>query len=208
MAADEAYVLVLYYSRNGATGKMAAELARGVESAGASGKGIAARLRTVAPVSPDTEASLPPVPDKGAPYCTTDDLRHCAGLLLGSPTRFGNMASPLRYFLDQTGDLWLDGSLTGKPAGVFTATRSLHGGQESTLISMMIPLLHHGMLICGIPYSEAALMHTHSGGTPYGASHWSGGGDGELSRDEITLCRAQGERIGSLALRLRLGAQA
>ncbi|WP_346836963.1 NAD(P)H:quinone oxidoreductase [Microbulbifer sp. SAOS-129_SWC] len=201
MSADsEAYVLVLYYSRSGATANLAAELARGVESAG-----IAARLRTVPPVSPDTEASLPPVPDSGAPYCTSDDLRHCAGLLLGSPTRFGNMASPLRYFLDQTSDLWLDGSLAGKPAAVFTSTGSLHGGQESTLISMMLPLLHHGMLIAGIPYSEAALMHTKSGGTPYGASHWAGANGSELSEDERTLCRALGARVGNLARTLAQG---
>ncbi|WP_250461886.1 NAD(P)H:quinone oxidoreductase [Microbulbifer litoralis] len=188
------YILVLYYSRGGTTARMAVELARGVESAG-----VAARLRTVPAVSPDTEASLPPVPDAGAPYCTQDDLRHCAGLLLGSPTRFGNMAAPLRYFFDQTSDMWLDGSLAGKPAGAFTSTGSLHGGQETTLVSMMLPLLHHGMVIAGIPYSEAALMHTRSGGTPYGASHWSGGNNGELSEDEITLCRAQGKRIGGLA---------
>ena len=194
---SEAYVLVLYYSRNGATAKMAAELARGVESAG-----IAARLRTVPTVSPDTEASLPPVPDSGAPYCTPEELRNCAGLLLGSPTRFGNMASPLRYFLDQTSDMWLDGSLAGKPAGVFTSTGSLHGGQETTLLSMMLPLMHHGMVIAGIPYSEAALMHTRSGGTPYGASHWAGGNGGDLSEDEVTLCRALGARIGQLARRL------
>ncbi|MFC6632303.1 NAD(P)H:quinone oxidoreductase [Microbulbifer taiwanensis] len=192
--ASDAYVLILYYSRNGATARMAAELARGVESTG-----MAARLRTVPTVSPDTEASLPPIPDEGAPYCTNDDLRDCAGLLLGSPTRFGNMASPLRYFLDQTSDIWLEGSLSGKPAAVFTATGSLHGGQESTLISMMLPLLHHGMLIAGIPYSEPALSHTKSGGTPYGASHWSGGNDGELSEDEVTLCRALGARTGKFA---------
>ncbi|WP_233998578.1 NAD(P)H:quinone oxidoreductase [Microbulbifer pacificus] len=194
---SEPYVLILYYSRSGATAKMAAELARGVEEAG-----LSARLRTVPPVSPDTEASLPPVPDSGAPYCSADDLRHCAGLLLGSPTRFGNMAAPLRHFLDQTSDMWLDGSLTGKPAAVFTATGSLHGGQESTLISMMLPLLHHGMLIAGIPYSEAALMHTTTGGTPYGASHWASGGASELSGDEITLCRALGARVSTLAQKL------
>ena len=197
---SESYVLILYYSRSGATARMAAELARGVESVG-----LNARLRTVPPVSPDTAASLPPVPDAGAPYCTADDLRNCAGLLLGSPTRFGNMAAPLRYFLDQTSDMWLDGSLTGKPAAVFTSTGSLHGGQESTLISMMLPLLHHGMVIAGIPYSEAALMHTRSGGTPYGASHWAGGNDGALSEDEITLCRAQGRRIAQLARKLETG---
>ncbi|MGL6161943.1 NAD(P)H:quinone oxidoreductase [Microbulbifer sp.] len=194
----EAYVLILYYSRNGATARMAAELARGVESSG-----IAARLRTVPRVSPDTEASLPPVPDEGAPYCTAEELRNCAGLLLGSPTRFGNMAAPLRHFLDQTGDMWLDGSLAGKPAAVFTSTGSLHGGQESTLISMMLPLLHHGMLIAGIPYSEADLMHTKSGGTPYGASHWASRSGGELSTEEQSLCRALGARIGTLASQLR-----
>lgn len=198
-APSQPYVLVLYYSRNGATARMAAEIARGVESAGT---GITARLRTVPMVSPDTESSLPPVPTEGAPYCTNEDLRHCAGLLLGSPTRFGNMASPLRHFLDQTSDLWLEGSLTGKPAAVFTSTGSLHGGQESTLLSMMLPLLHHGMLIAGIPYSEAALHNTRSGGTPYGASHWSGSGEGELSDDEISLCRALGRRIGTVALKL------
>lgn len=191
------YILILYYSRSGATAKMAAELARGVEQ-----QGMSARLRTVPPVSPDTEASMAPVPDSGAPYCTTDDLRQCAGLLLGSPTRFGNMAAPLRYFLDQTSDMWLDGSLTGKPAAVFTSTGSLHGGQESTLISMMLPLLHHGMVIAGIPYSEAALMHTTTGGTPYGASHWAGNSADGLSEDETSLCRALGQRIGSLAQQL------
>ncbi|WP_226702479.1 NAD(P)H:quinone oxidoreductase [Microbulbifer elongatus] len=197
--ANEPYVLILYYSRGGTTAAMAAELARGVEQSG-----LSARLRTVPPVSPETEASLPPVPDSGAPYCTADDLRHCAGLLLGSPTRFGNMAAPLRYFLDQTSDMWLDGSLTGKPAAVFTSTGSLHGGQESTLISMMLPLLHHGMLIAGIPYSEASLMHTTTGGTPYGASHWSGSKAGGLSEDETNLCRALGKRVGKLALQLAL----
>ncbi|MFS1522605.1 NAD(P)H:quinone oxidoreductase [Microbulbifer sp. 2304DJ12-6] len=189
-----AYILVLYYSRTGATARMAAELARGVESSG-----MSARLRTVPSVSPDTQASLAPVPSEGAPYCTIDDLRHCAGLLMGSPTRFGNMASPMRYFLDQTSDLWLEGSLTGKPAAVFTSSNSLHGGQETTLISMMLPLLHHGMLIAGIPYSEAGLTRTHTGGTPYGASHWARGGTSALSDDEITLCRALGARIGKLA---------
>ncbi|MFD1216128.1 MULTISPECIES: NAD(P)H:quinone oxidoreductase [Microbulbifer] len=197
MATPEPYVLVLYYSRNGATARMAAEIVRGAEAAG-----LPAKLRTVPPVSPDTDASLPAVPDAGAPYCTADDLRHCAGLAMGSPTRFGNMAAPLRYFLDQTSDLWLDGGLSGKPAAVFTSTGSLHGGQESTLISMMLPLLHHGMVIAGLPYSEAALMHTRTGGTPYGASHWAGGNNGELSDDEITLCRALGNRVGQLARKL------
>ncbi|WP_444919583.1 NAD(P)H:quinone oxidoreductase [Microbulbifer sp. CnH-101-G] len=204
MAPDsEAYVLILYYSRGGATARMAAELARGVEASG-----IAARLRTVPTVSPDTQASLAPVPNEGAPYCTLEDLRQCAGLLMGSPTRFGNMASPLRYFLDQTSDIWLEGSLTGKPAAVFTATGSLHGGQETTLTSMMLPLLHHGMLIAGIPYSEAALMRTSTGGTPYGASHWNKGHTSDLSEDEITLCRALGARIGQLAQTLSPATQA
>ncbi|QFT55758.1 NAD(P)H:quinone oxidoreductase [Microbulbifer sp. THAF38] len=204
MAPDsEAYVLILYYSRGGATARMAAELARGVEASG-----IAARLRTVPTVSPDTQASLAPVPSEGAPYCTLEDLRQCAGLLMGSPTRFGNMASPLRYFLDQTSDIWLEGSLTGKPAAVFTATGSLHGGQETTLTSMMLPLLHHGMLIAGIPYSEAALMRTSTGGTPYGASHWNKGHTSDLSEDEITLCRALGARIGQLAQTLSQTTQA
>lgn len=199
-ASGEGYVLVLYYSRTGSTARMAAEIGRGVESSG-----IAARLRTVPPVSPDTEASQPPVPDEGAPYCTNEELRHCTGLLLGSPTRFGNMAAPLRYFLDQTGDMWLDGSLAGKPAGVFTSTGSLHGGQETTLLSMMLPLLHQGMVVAGIPYSEAELMHTRTGGTPYGASHWSGAGGAELSEEERSLCRALGMRIGHLAQRLEDG---
>ena len=196
-AIEEPYVLVLFYSRNGATARMAAEVARGIEAAA-----LPAKLRTVPPVSPDTEASLPPVPDAGAPYCTAEDLRQCAGLIMGSPTRFGNMASPLRYFLDQTSDLWLDGGLSGKPAAVFTSTGSLHGGQETTLISMMLPLLHHGMVIAGLPYSEAALMHTRTGGTPYGASHWAGGNDGELSEDEVALCRALGNRVARLARKL------
>ncbi|MFI2810475.1 NAD(P)H:quinone oxidoreductase [Microbulbifer sp. JSM ZJ756] len=192
------YILVLYYSRSGSTARMAAEIARGVESAG-----VPARLRTVPPVSPDTEASAPPVPDEGAPYCRPVELRDCAGLLMGSPTRFGNMAAPLRYFLDQTGDMWLDGSLAGKPAGVFTSTGSIHGGQETTLLSMMLPLLHHGMLIAGIPYSEARLMRTTSGGTPYGASHWAGGSEGaQLTEDEIALCRAQGARVAELVNKL------
>ncbi|WP_444945400.1 NAD(P)H:quinone oxidoreductase [Microbulbifer sp. VTAC004] len=203
MASDsEPYVLILYYSRTGATERMAKELARGVESSG-----VAARLRTVPSVSPDTEASRPPVPSEGAPYCSLEDLRNCSGLLMGSPTRFGNMASPLRYFLDQTGDIWLEGSLTGKPAGVFTATGSLHGGQETTLTSMMLPLLHHGMLITGIPYSEAALMRTQTGGTPYGASHWAKGRSSVLSDDEITLCKALGARVGQLSQTLEAAAK-
>ncbi len=156
------YVLVLYYSRGGATAEMARQAARGVEQV----SGIEARLRTVPPVSADSEATLPDVPDDGPLYCEPDDLRHCAGLLMGSPTRFGNMAAPLKYFIDQTSDLWLSGALVNKPAAVFTSTSSLHGGQETTLVSMTTPLLHHGMVIAGLPYSEPGLMSTASGGTP------------------------------------------
>ena len=197
---DLPYILVLYYSRQGHTRDMALQLARGVESVG----GIEARVRTVPPVSPDTAASVPPVPEEGAVYCTREDLRHCDGLLLGSPTRFGNMAAPLKYFLDTTGDLWLSGALCDKPAGVFTATGSLHGGQESTLLTMAIPLIHHGMVLAGLPYTLPALSQTRTGGTPYGASHWSGeNGSHPLSDDEKSLCRQQGERIARLALKLR-----
>ena len=193
------YVLVLYYSRGGATAEMARQVARGVEQVA----GVQARLRTVPPVSADTEASLPEVPDDGPLYCEPDDLRHCAGLALGSPTRFGNMAAPLKYFIDQTSDLWLSGALVNKPAGVFTSSSSLHGGQESTLLSMMTPLLHHGMVIAGLPYSEPGLMSTRSGGTPYGASHWAGDDNSRSVDDaEAALCRALGARIGRLALAL------
>ncbi|WP_339897043.1 NAD(P)H:quinone oxidoreductase [uncultured Gilvimarinus sp.] len=192
------YVLILYYSRGGTTAALARELAHGVERAGQ----IEARLRTVPPVSPDCEPSAPAIPAEGAIYATADDLRHCSGLLLGSPTRFGNMAAPLKHFLDTTSDLWLEGSLINKPAGVFSASNSLHGGQESTLLSMMLPLLHHGMLISGIPYSEAELNQTHSGGTPYGVTHWSGQKANGLSDTEIALCHAQGQRLARLALQL------
>lgn len=193
------YVLVLYYSRSGATEKMAALIARGVEQAG----DVEARLRTVPSVSPDHKASQPAVPPQGAVYCTEDDLRNCAGLALGSPTRFGNMAAAMKYFLDGTGALWATGALINKPAALFTSTSSLHGGQESTLLSMMLPLLHHGMVICGLPYSEPALMRTSSGGTPYGASHLAGpDSDLPLSDDETRLCLALGKRLGELALRL------
>ncbi|WP_313303840.1 NAD(P)H:quinone oxidoreductase, partial [Stutzerimonas balearica] len=163
------YILVLYYSRHGATAEMARQIARGVERAG-----LEARLRTVPAVSTECEAVAPAIPDSGALYVTQDDLRHCAGLALGSPTRFGNMAAPLKYFLDGTSNLWLTGELVGKPGAVFTSTSSLHGGQESTLLSMLLPLLHHGMLLMGLPYSESALLETRGGGTPYGASHFAG----------------------------------
>ena len=172
------YVLVLYYSRHGKTAEMAKLIARGIESAG-----LEARLRTVPEVSPVSEATAPAVPEDGAVYCTLDDIKHCSGLVLGSPTRFGNMAAPLKYFLDTTSNLWLTGALIDKPASVFTSTSSLHGGQETTLTSMMTPLMHHGMVIAGLPYSEAGLSTTSSGGTPYGATHWAGpNGDRELSK--------------------------
>ncbi|SDW51988.1 NAD(P)H:quinone oxidoreductase [Marinobacter mobilis] len=194
------YILVLYYSRNGQTAEMANHVARGV----ARQSGIEARVRTVPPVSPDTGSSLPAIPDQGAPYATRDDLKNCAGLALGSPTRFGNMAAPLKYFLDGTGDLWLSGALSGKPAGAFTSTGSLHGGQEATLLTMMIPLLHHGMVLCGVPYSETALNETRSGGTPYGPSHWAGNDEQQpLSDHEKTICQSFGNRLAELALKLR-----
>lgn len=190
-----AYVLILYYSRQGHTQDMARLIARGVSQSG-----MEARLRCVPPVSPVCEAVAASIPEEGAIYCTKDDLRDCAGLVLGSPTRFGNMAAPLKHFLDSTGDLWVAGALCGKPAAVFTSTGSLHGGQESTLLSMMLPLIHHGMLMVGLPYTQAALHHTQSGGTPYGASHWSGPeGQHPLSDDERTLCMALGKRVGALA---------
>lgn len=192
-------VLVLYYSRHGATAAMARQIARGIESAGA-----VARVRTVPPVSPDCEARLPPVPEDGPPYVEAADLQQCAGLVLGSPTRFGNMAAPLKYFLDSTSGLWLSGALAGKPGAVFTSTSTQHGGQESTLLSMMLPLLHHGMLLVGLPYSLPELSATATGGTPYGASHVAGTGaqPRPLSPEETTLCQALGRRVAETALRL------
>ena len=192
-------VLVLYYSRHGGTRNLARQIARGIDSV----TGCEAWLRTVPEVSADCEASAPAIPDSGAPYCTLEDLQQCRGLALGSPTRFGNMAAPMKYFLDQTSGLWLSGSLIGKPATVFTSTASLHGGQESTLLSMMLPLLHHGMLLQGLPFSEAALSHTLSGGTPYGASHTAGSqNQAELSSDEAELALAQGKRLAELVRQL------
>ncbi|MDD1508877.1 NAD(P)H:quinone oxidoreductase [Pseudomonas sp. CNPSo 3701] len=192
------YILVLYYSRHGATAEMARQIARGIEL-----QGMEARLRTVPAVSAECEAVADSIPAEGAPYASLDDLKNCAGLAVGSPTRFGNMAAPLKYFLDGTSNLWLTGSLVGKPAGVFTSTASLHGGQESTLLSMLLPLLHHGMLITGLPYSESALVETRGGGTPYGASHHAGAdGKRALDEHEITLCRALGQRLASIALKL------
>ena len=197
MPADN-YVLVLYYSRNGHVKKLAEEIAQGVESAG-----MEARLRTVPAVSTVCEATAEDIPSSGDIYCTEQELANCSGLLMGSPTRFGNMAAPLKYFIDGTAGLWANGSLINKPAGVFTSTSSLHGGQETTLMSMMIPLLHQGMVLTGIPYSESSLHTTTSGGTPYGASHVEAEA---LSSDEITLCRAQGKRVAKLAAQLN-GAQ-
>ncbi|QLF94744.1 NAD(P)H:quinone oxidoreductase [Pseudomonas sp. ABC1] len=193
-----AYVLVLYYSRHGATADMARHIARGVEMVG-----LEARLRCVPEVSAECEAVAPAIPEQGATYVTLDDLRHCSALALGSPTRFGNMAAPLKYFLDGTSNLWLTGELVGKPAGVFTSTASLHGGQESTLLSMLLPLLHHGMLVTGLPYSESALVETRGGGTPYGASHHAGAdGKRPLDEHEIALCRALGQRLAHTASKL------
>lgn len=198
--ANEPFVLVLYYSRSGATATMAQYVARGVERV----PGVTARLRTVPAISANPEKTEDDIPASGPLYCELDDLRECAGLVVGSPTRFGNMAAPMKYFMDQTSSLWLSGAMIDKPAAVFTSTSSLHGGQESTLLSMMLPLLHHGMLCAGLPYGEPGLMTTTSGGTPYGASHWAGA-DGKRAVDdtEAALCSALGARVARLSLRLR-----
>ncbi len=196
---DRPYILVLYYSVHGNTRSMAQTIARGVEMVG----GIEARLRTVPQVSTVCETIETSIPKEGEVYCSAEDLRHCQGLALGSPTRFGNMAAPLKYFLDSTADIWLSGQLINKPAGVFTSTGSLHGGQEATLLTMMIPLLHQGMLLAGIPYSEQGVHDTTSGGTPYGASHTAGRDNRQgLSATERELCLAQGRRLAQLALTL------
>ncbi|MES9846600.1 MAG: NAD(P)H:quinone oxidoreductase [Candidatus Sedimenticola sp. PURPLELP] len=193
------YILILYYSRYGATAEMANQIARGVEEI----PGIEARLRTVPAVSTVCEATEESIPEQGAPYATLEDLEQCAGLALGSPTRFGNMASPLKHFIDSTSPLWISGALMGKPAGVFTSTSSMHGGQETTLTSMMLPLLHHGMLISGLPYSETELLHTQTGGTPYGPSHLAGTDSKlPLSDDEKSLCRALGRRLAMISSKL------
>lgn len=196
----ETRILVLYYSVHGSTADMARQVARGVESSSAE-----AVLRTVPRVAPTTEVAMPPIPDAGALYCTLEDLRTCDGLILGSPTRFGNMAAPMKHFLDGTSELWLSGALRGRPAAVFTSTGSLHGGQESTLLSMMLPLLHHGMLLVGLPYSEGPLQQTRSGGTPYGASHHAGMDHASLTGDERELCRLLGQRVARAAARLNTG---
>jgi len=195
-------ILVLYYSVQGSTAKLAEQVARGVNGVA----GCNARLRTVPSVSSNTEASQAPVPDSGAPYATREDLAECAGMIMGSPTRFGNMAAALKYFLDGTSAEWLSGTLAGKPAGVFTSSNSLHGGQETTLLTMAIPLLHHGMLLVGIPFSEEALTTTQSGGTPYGASHVAGKQTGtELSKEEAMVAQHLGRRVAETALRLENG---
>jgi NAD(P)H dehydrogenase (quinone) len=195
-------VLVLYYSRHGSVRAMAQQIARGIEKI----EGMEARIRTVPEVSTVSEATAPAVPDSGAPYATLDDLKECIGLALGSPARFGNIAAPLKYFLESTTPLWLSGALVNKPACVFTSSSSLHGGQETTLASMMLPLLHHGMLLLGIPYTEPALTHTSSGGTPYGASHVAGPqGERPLSEEEKQLCQALGRRLALTAQALHAG---
>ncbi|MEW9624966.1 NAD(P)H:quinone oxidoreductase [Rhodanobacter geophilus] len=192
-------ILVLYYSRSGHTAQLARLIARGIEEI----PGARARLRQVPPVAPLTETAQPPVPDEGAPYVTKQDLAECSGLALGSPTRFGNMAAPLKHFLDTTGAEWASGTLAGKPAALFTSTSTMHGGQESTLLTMALPLLHHGMLIVGIPYTEPALTTTRSGGSPYGASHVAGPkGEHAISEHERELARALGHRLAETARKL------
>ena len=192
-------ILVLYYSRGGSVAALARQIARGVGEV----EGMSARIRTVPPVAPQTEVAMPPVPETGAPYVSHADLRECAGLALGSPTRFGNMAAPIKHFLDGLGGEWASGTLIGKPAGVFTSTATMHGGQESTRLSMMVPLLHHGCVITGIPYSEPLLSSTRGGGTPYGPSHVAGAqDDATLSDDEAELARAFGRRLATLARKL------
>lgn len=195
---DTPYILVLYYSRHGATQAMAERIALGINEVG----DIEARVRTVPEVSATTEATEPAIPPEGPIYCSIDDLRHCAGLALGSPTRFGNMAAPLKYFIDSTSMIWLNGDLIDKPACVFSSSSSLHGGQETTLLSMMLPLMHQGMMIMGIPYSAEQLNTTQTGGTPYGATHVAGAdNDQPLSKDELALCQIQGKRLAKIALK-------
>ena len=194
------FILVLYYSRYGATAEMAEQVARGVERVNK----IKACIRTVPSVSPKTEVTEPDVPKDGPPYVTHDDLKNCVGLALGSPTRFGNMVAPLKYFLDTASALWQSGSLIGKPAGFFTSTASLHGGQETTLLSMMMPLIHHGAIIVGVPYSETELFTTTAGGTPYGPSHMAGADSNwPLTQTEKNLCQALGKRLAEISLKLK-----
>ena len=192
-------ILVLYYSRGGSVARLARHVARGIGEV----DGMAARLRTVPPVAAVTQAASPPVPEEGAPYVERADLAECAGLLIGSPTRFGNMAAPLKHFIDGLGAEWASGTLVGKPAGAFTSTATMHGGQESTLLTMLVPLLHHGCVVAGIPFTEPALNTTRGGGTPYGASHVAGmQDDPQPTDDEAQLARALGRRIAELAARL------
>lgn len=194
-------ILILYYSRHGKVSQLARLIARGVEEVA----GVTARVRQVPPVAPVTQTAAPPVPEDGAPYVALGDLKECAGLIMGSPTRFGNMAAPLKHFLDTTIAEWVSGALLGKPGAVFTSTATMHGGQESTLLSMITPLLHHGMLIVGIPFTEPALNHTTSGGTPYGASHVDGADRDHrrpISEDERVLARVLGRRVAEVARRL------
>ncbi len=193
-------ILVLYYSRGGSVAKLARHIARGIGEV----DGMAARIRTVPPVAPIVEIAAPPVPEDGAPYVDKRDLSECVGLAIGSPTRFGNMAAPMKYFFDSLGAEWTSGTLVGKPAAVFTSTSTMHGGQESTLLSMMTPLLHHGCVLVGIPYTEPALTTTRSGGTPYGASHVAGSNDDpEPSAEEAQLARALGKRLAGIAAKLQ-----
>lgn len=193
-------ILVLYYSRGGSVARLARQIARGIGEV----DGMQARLRTLPPVAPVTTVAAPPEPEAGAPYVEPRDLADCAGLLLGSPTRFGNMAAPVKHFLDTLGAEWASGTLVGKPAGVFTSTATMHGGQESTLLTMLVPLLHHGCVIAGIPFTEPALSTTRSGGTPYGASHVAGGDDHpEPTEEEALLARALGRRVAGLARKLQ-----
>ena len=200
MARGMPEILVLYYSRGGSVARLARQVARGIGEV----DGMQARLRTVPPVAPTTTIASPPEPEDGAPYVDKRDLAECAGLLVGSPTRFGNMAAPMKHFIDSLGAEWASGTLVGKPAAAFTSTATMHGGQESTLLTMLVPLLHHGCVVCGIPFTESALNTTRSGGTPYGASHVAGGQDDpELSDDEAALARALGRRVADLARRLQ-----
>src|SRR5450432_4647402 len=192
-------ILILYYSRHGSTLALSRQISRGIESVA----GMQARLRTVPPVATVIDKAAPAVPEEGAPYASHEDLTQCCGLVLGSPTRFGNMAAPLKFFLDGTSALWLAGAMSGKPAAVFTSTQTMHGGQETTLLSMMLPLLHHGMILVGLPYTERGLSDTRSGGSPYGASHVAASsGHGELSDIERELAQALGKRVAHLASRL------
>ncbi len=193
------YLLVLYYSSGGMTQQLAQLIARGIEH-----QGIEAMLRTVPRVSANNEAIEAEIPDQGDCFATQQELANCLGLAVGSPTRFGNMAAPLKYFVDQTSDIWMNGKLAGKPVSFFSSSSSLHGGQESTLISMMLPFLHHGMLISGLPYSETSLLHTESGGTPYGVTHWAGHENNKpISQSEKNLAIAQGQRLAKLAIKLK-----